>query len=94
MAYAALERKPEADESSRKQSNSIRREFSSDPKDADAFFNLERPIVFYTRMKKPHAIIARRRASSLMTRKRSINSGMAETRLAHYPEAMAALRSS
>src|SRR5258708_24840503 len=40
MAYAALERKPEADESYKKAIELYKKRVQSDPKEAEAFFNL------------------------------------------------------
>jgi len=69
MAYAALERKPEAEESYKKAIELYKKRVQADPKDAEAFSIWARLIVFYIRMKRPRAIIARLRASSLMTKR-------------------------
>ena len=90
MAYAALERKPEADESYKKAIELYKKLTQSDSKDADAFFNLGEAYSFLHRDEE--AARAYRQATKLKDddEEAFYQLGMVETRLAHYPEATAA----
>ena len=87
MAYAALERKPEADESYKKAIELYKKRVQSDPKDADAFFNLGEAHSFLHQDEE--AARAYRQATRLKPddEEAFYQLGMSETRLAHYPEA-------
>jgi tetratricopeptide (TPR) repeat protein len=92
MAYAALERKPEADESYKKAIELYKKRVQSDPKDGEAYFNLG----------QAHSLLhqdeegarAYRQATRLKPddEEAFYQLGMSETRLAHYPEATAAFK--
>jgi superkiller protein 3 len=92
MAYAALERKPEADESYKKAAELFKKRVQADPKDADSFFYLGEAYSFL------HQDEEATRAYRQVTRLRPEDEeafyqlGKAETRLAHYPEAVAAFQ--
>jgi len=92
MAYAALERKPESEESYKKAIELYKKKVESDPKDADAFFNLGEAYGFLHR--DEDAARSYRQATRLKPddEEAFYQLGMAETRLAHYPEATTAFK--
>ena len=92
MAYAALERKPEADESYKKAIELYKKRVQSDPKDADAFFNLGEAHSFLHQDEE--AARNYRQATRLKPddEEAFYQLGISETRLAHYPEALTALK--
>ena len=92
MAYAALERKPEAEESYKKAIDLYKKRVQSDPKDADAFFNLGEAYSFLHLDEE--AARNYRQATRLKPddEEAFYQLGMSETRLAHYPEALTALK--
>ena len=85
-------RKPEADESYKKAVELYKKKVQSDPKDADAFFNLGEAHSFLHQDEE--AARAYRQATRLKPddEEAFYQLGMAETRLAHYPEATAAFQ--
>ena len=92
MTYAALERKPEADESYKKAIELYKKRVQSDPKDADAYFNLGEAHSFLHL--NEDAARDYRQATRLKPddEEAFYQLGMSETRLAHYPEAMTAFK--
>ena len=90
MAYAALDKKTEAEESYKKAIELYKKLTQSDSKDADAFFNLGEAYSFLHRDEE--AARAYRQATKLKDddEEAFYQLGMVETRLAHYPEATAA----
>jgi tetratricopeptide (TPR) repeat protein len=92
MAYAALERKPEADESYKKAIELYKKRVQSDPKDAEAYFNLGEAHSFLHL--NEDAAREYRQATRLKPddEEAFYQLGMAETRLAHYPEALTAFK--
>jgi len=92
MALAALERKPEADESYRKAAELLKKRVQADPKDADSFFYLGEAHSFL------HQDEEAARAYRKETRLRPDDEeafyqlGKAEAKLAHYAEAIAAFQ--
>ena len=92
MAYAALERKPEADESYKKAIELYKKRVQSDPKDAEAYFNLGEAHSFLHQDEE--GARAYRQATHLKPddEEAFYQLGMSETRLAHYPEATAAFK--
>ncbi len=92
MAYAALERKPEADDSYKKAIELYKKRVQSDPKDAEAFFNLGEAHSFLHLDEE--AARNYRQATRLKPddEEAYYQLGMSETRLAHYPEALAAFK--
>ena len=92
MAYAALERKPEADESYKKAIELYKKRVQSDPKDAEAFFNLGEAHSFLHQDEE--ATRNYRQATRLKPddEEAFYQLGLAEKRLAHYPEALAAFK--
>ena len=92
MAYAALERKPEADDSYRKSIELYKKLIQANPKDAESFFNLGEAHSFL------HQDEEAARNYRQTTRLRPDDEeafyqlGLSETRLAHYPEATTALK--
>src|SRR5256886_15142390 len=92
MAYAALERKPEADESYKKAMELFKKRVQADPKDAESFFYLGEAHSFL------HQDEEAARAYRQTTRLKPVDEeafyqlGKAETKLAHYPEAVAAFQ--
>ena len=92
MAYAALERKPEADDSYRKAIELYKKLIQSNPKDADSFFNLGEAHSFLHQDEE--AARNYRQATRLRPddEEAFYQLGMSEIRLAHYPEATAAFK--
>lgn len=92
MAYTALERKPEAEDSYKKAIELYRKVVQSNPKEAAAFFNLGQAHSFLHQDEE--AARAFRQASRLRSddEEAYYQLGRAETRLAHYPEAVAAFQ--
>src|SRR5438552_11424282 len=90
MAYAALDKKAEAEKSYKKAIELYKKLTQSDSKDADAFFNLGEAYSFLHRDEE--AARAYRQATKLKDddEEAFYQLGMVETRLAHYPEATAA----
>src|SRR5438552_17246091 len=90
MAYTALDKKTEAEESYKKAIELYKKLTQSDSKDADAFFNLCDAYSFLHRDEE--AARAYRQATKLKDddEEAFYQLGMVETRLAHYPEATAA----
>src|SRR6185436_5470651 len=83
MAYAALERKPEAEESYKKAIELYKKRVQADPKDAEAFFNLGEAHSFLHQDEE--AAREYRQATRLKSddEEAFYQLGMAETRLAH-----------
>lgn len=92
MAYAALERKPEADDSYRKSIELYKKLVQSNPKDAESFFNLAEAHSFLHQDEE--AARNYRQATRLRPddEEAFYQLGMSEIRLAHYPEATAAFK--
>ena len=92
MAYAALERKPEADDEYKKAVELYKKKVQSNLKDADAFFNLGEAHAFLHQDEE--AARNYRQATRLKPddEEAFYQLGMAETRLAHYPEALTAYK--
>jgi tetratricopeptide (TPR) repeat protein len=92
MAYAALERKPEAEESYKKAIELYKKRIQSDSKDAEAYFNLGEAQSFLHL--DEDAARAYRQATRLKPddEEAFYQLGVSETRLAHYPEAAAAFK--
>lgn len=92
MAYAALERKPEADDAYRKAVELFKKQVQADPKDADSFFYLGEAHSFLHQDEE--AARAYRQATRLKPddEESFFQLGKAETKLAHYPEAVAAFQ--
>ncbi|PYS35500.1 MAG: hypothetical protein DMF75_03460 [Acidobacteria bacterium] len=92
MAYAALERKPEADESYKKAVELFKKRVQADPKDAESFFYLGEAHSFLRQ--DEDAARAYRQATRLKPddEESFYKLGKAETKLAHYPEAVAAFQ--
>jgi tetratricopeptide (TPR) repeat protein len=92
MAYAALERKPEADDSYRKSVELYKKLIQSNPKDAESFFDLGEAHSFLHQDEE--ATRNYRQATRLRPddEEAFYQLGMSETRLAHYPEATAAFK--
>jgi tetratricopeptide (TPR) repeat protein len=92
MAYAALERKPESDESYKKAVELFKKRIQADSKDADAFFNLG--LAQSLLHQDEDAVRAFRQATRLKSDNEEAfyQLGMSEIRLAHYPEAISALQ--
>jgi len=90
MAYGALDKKTEAEESYKKAIELYKKLTQSNSKDADAFFYLGEAYTF--RHQDEEAARAYRQATKLKSddEEAFYQLGMAETRLAHYPEATAA----
>ena len=92
MAYAALNKKTEADESYKKAIELYKKKVQSDPKDGEAYFNLGEAQSFLHQ--DEDAARAYRQATRLKPddEEAFYQLGMSETRLAHYPEATAAFK--
>jgi tetratricopeptide (TPR) repeat protein len=92
MAYAALERKPEAEDSYKKAIELYKKRIQSDPKDADAYFNLGEAQSFLHQ--DEDAARNYRQATRLKPDDEDAfyQLGVAEKRLAHYPEALTAFK--
>jgi tetratricopeptide (TPR) repeat protein len=92
MAFAALERKPEADEEYKKAIELYKRTVQSDAKDAEAFFNLGEAHSFLHQDEE--AARNYRQATRLKPddEEAYYQLGKAETRLANYTEAIAAFQ--
>jgi tetratricopeptide (TPR) repeat protein len=92
MAYAALDKKTEADESYKKAVELYKKRVQADPKDAKSFFNLgEAHSLLH---QDEEATRALRQATRLKPddEEAFYQLGMSETRLAHYPEAISAFQ--
>jgi len=92
MAYGALERKPEADESYKQAIELYKKLIQSNAKDAESFFNLGEAHSFLHQNEE--AARNYRQATHLKPddEEAFYQLGMSETRLAHYPEASAAFQ--
>src|SRR5712692_75459 len=92
MAYAALDKKPEAETSYKKAIELYKKAIQADAKDADAFFNLGQAHSFLHQDEE--AARAYRQATRLRPddEEAFYQLGRAETKLAHYPEATAAFQ--
>jgi len=92
MSYAALDKKPEADEEYKKSIELFKKITQSDQKNADAFFYLGEAHTFLHQDEE--AARAYRQATKLKSddEEAFYQLGMAETRLANYPEATAAFQ--
>jgi tetratricopeptide (TPR) repeat protein len=92
MAYAALDKKTEAEEEYKKAVELYRKRVQSDPKDAEGFFNLG--LAHSLMHQDEEATRAFRQATRLKPddEEAFYQLGMSETRLAHYPEAVAAFQ--
>jgi tetratricopeptide (TPR) repeat protein len=92
MAYAALEKKNEAEDSYKKAIELYKKIVQSNPKDAEGFFNLGEAYSFLHQDEE--AARAFRQASHLQPNDEEAyyQLGMSETKLAHYPEATAAFQ--
>jgi tetratricopeptide (TPR) repeat protein len=92
MAFAALEKKTEAEDTYRKAIDLYKKRVQSDPKDAEAYFNLGEAHSFLHQDEE--AARDYRQATRLKPddEEAFYQLGMSETRLAHYPEAMAAFK--
>ena len=92
MAYAALEQKPDADESYKKAIELYKKVVQADPKNADAFFNMGEAYFFL------HLDEEAERSFKQVAHLRPDDEdayfelGETETRLAHYTEASAAFQ--
>src|SRR2546421_5743345 len=92
MAYAALDKKTEAEESYKKAIELFKKVAQSDQKNADTFFYLGEAHTFLHQDEE--AARAYRQATKLKSddEEAFYQLGMAETRLANYPEATAAFQ--
>jgi len=92
MAYAAMERKPEAEDSYKKAIELYKKRVQVDPKDADAFFNLGEAHSYLHQDEE--AARNYRQATRLKPddEEAFYQLGVAEKRLAHYPEALTAFK--
>src|SRR6185503_10248401 len=92
MAYGALDKKTEAEESYKKAVDLFKKRVQSDPKDAEAFFYLGQAHSLLHQDEE--ASRALRQATRLKPddEEAFYQLGMSETRLAHYPEAIAAFK--
>ena len=92
MAYAALERKPEADESYKRAMELFKKRVQTDPKDGESFFYLGEAHSFLHQDEE--AARAYRQTTRLKPddEEAFYQLGKAETKLAHYPEAVAAFQ--
>lgn len=92
MAYAALDKKDEAEASYKKAVELYKKKVQSDSKDAAAFFNLGQAHSFLHQ--DDEASRAFRQATRLKPddEESFYQLGMSEIRLAHYPEAITALQ--
>jgi Flp pilus assembly protein TadD len=92
MSYAALERKPEADEEYKKAIELFKKRIQDDPKDATAFFYLGEAYNFLHR--DEDAVRAYRQATQLKPDDEEAwyQLGMAQIKLARYTESIAALQ--
>jgi tetratricopeptide (TPR) repeat protein len=92
MAYAALDKKTEAETSYKKAIELYKRAIQADSKDADAFFNLGQAHSFLHQDEE--AARSYRQATRLRPddEEAFYQLGRAETKLAHYPEATAAFQ--
>jgi len=92
MAYGALDKKTEAEESYKKAVDLFKKRVQSDPKDAEAFFYLGQAHSLLHQDEE--ATRALRQATRLKPddEEAFYQLGMSETRLAHYPEAIAAFK--
>ena len=92
MAYAALDKKTEAEESYKKAIELLKKVAQSDQKNADTFFYLGEAHTFLHQDEE--AARAYRQATKLKgdDEEAFYQLGMAETRLANYPEATAAFQ--
>ena len=92
MAFSALERKPEADDEYKKAIELYKKVVQSDPKDAEAFFNLGEAHSFLHQDES--AAGDYRQATRLRPDDEEYfyQLGRAETKLAHYPEATSAFQ--
>lgn len=92
MAYGALEKKNEAEDSYKKAIQLYKKIVESNPKDAESFFNLgEAHSMLH---QDEEAARAFRQATRLKSddEEAFYQLGMSETRLAHYPEAITAFQ--
>lgn len=92
MAYAALDKKDEAEASYKKAVELYKKKIQADSKDADAFFNLGQAHSLLHQDEE--AVRAFRQATRLKPddEEAFYQLGMSESRLAHYPEAMSAFQ--
>src|SRR6266704_358639 len=92
MAYAALDKKAEAEKSYKKAIELYKKVIQADAKDADAFFNLGQAHSFLHQDEE--AARSYRQATRLRPddEEAFYQLGRAETKLAHYPEATAAFQ--
>lgn len=92
MAYAALDKKDEAEASYKKAVELYKKKIQADSKDADAFFNLGQAHSLLHQDEE--AVRAFRQATRLKPddEEAFYQLGMSESRLAHYPEAMTAFQ--
>ena len=92
MAYAALDKKTEAEESYKKAIELYKKRVQSDPKDEEGFFSLG--LAHSLLHRDEEATRAFRQATRLKPddEEAFYQLGMSETRLAHYPEAVAAFQ--
>src|SRR5258708_36329131 len=92
MAYAAMERKPEAEDSYKKAVELYKKRVQLDSKDAEAFFNLGEAHSFLHQ--DEDAARNYRQATRLKPddEEAFYQLGLAEKRLAHYPEALTAFK--
>ncbi len=92
MAYAALDKKTEADQSYKKAVELYKKRVQSDPKDAEGFFN--QGLAHSLLHQDEEATRAFRQATRLKPddEEAFYQLGMSETRLADYPEAIAAFQ--
>jgi tetratricopeptide (TPR) repeat protein len=92
MAYAALDKKAESEESYKKAVELYKKRVQSDPKDEEGFFNLG--LAHSLLHQDEQATRAFRQATRLKAddEEAFYQLGMSETRLAHYPEAGAAFQ--
>ena len=92
MAYAALDKKTEAEDEYKKAIELYKKKVQSDSKNADGFFNLGEAHSFLHQDEE--AARNYRQATRLKPddEEAFYQLGMAETRLAHYPEATAAFQ--